>query len=88
MAIAIFDIPPIPPDPENTCRPERAAIRLGPEYRTLYDAELDRGDAPAMRTHAGRTGLADRIGASLLASRVEKLPRLADEARCAQEARN
>ena len=88
MAIATCDIPPIPPDPENTRRPEIAAIRLGLECRTLYDAELDRGNAPAMRTHAGGAGFADRADASLLAPRVEKLPRLADEARCAQEARN
>lgn len=166
MAIVVYDIPPIPPDPECTRYLDAGAIRLGLEYRTLDDAELDRAYAddpkskaaidaakpaevddrgvsihvlgaedgheylrfdvfdngphyhyihsrrlenkivdfdtvamgdmlpwaleqirsnlPVMLAHAGGTGLADQVDASLLAPRIEELAQLADKARRAQ----
>jgi len=45
MAIVVYNVPPIPPDPECTRYLDAGAIRLGLEYRTLDDAELDRAYA-------------------------------------------
>ena len=42
MAIVVYDIPPIPPNPEHTQYIDAGAIRLGLEYRILDDDELDR----------------------------------------------
>ena len=42
MAIVVYDIPPIPPDPAHTRYIEAGAVKLGLEYRTLDDEELER----------------------------------------------
>ena len=41
MAIVVYDIPPIPPDPQHTHYLDAGAVKLGLEYRTLDDEELD-----------------------------------------------
>ena len=41
MAIAVYNVTPIPPDPDQTRYLEAGAIRLGLEYRSLDDAQLD-----------------------------------------------
>lgn len=41
MAIVVYDIPPIAPDPAHTRYIEAGAVKLGLEYRVLDDTELD-----------------------------------------------
>ena len=52
MAIVVYDIPPIPPDPEYTRYLDAGVVRLGLEYRTLDDAELDRAYADDAKSKA------------------------------------
>jgi hypothetical protein len=41
MAMTVYSVPPIPPDPEHTTYVEGGGLRIGVEYRLLDDAELE-----------------------------------------------
>jgi hypothetical protein len=40
MALTVYSVPPIPPDPEHTTYVEGGGLRIGVEYRLLNDEEL------------------------------------------------
>jgi hypothetical protein len=69
MAIVVYDVSPIPPDPEHTRYLDAGPVRLGLEYRRLDDAELQRSygdDAEAMaEIEAHRPAEIDDRGVSI-----------------------
>jgi len=40
MALTVYSVPPIPPDPDHTTYVEGGGLRIGVEYRLLNDDEL------------------------------------------------
>jgi len=40
MALTVYSVPPIPPDPEHTTYVEAGGLRVGVEFRLLNDDEL------------------------------------------------